>query len=70
VFNPLQALFNALVYRKWGDTKTLVVFPWTKWSGTASETASIMEPESPSGNGRDSGSEMSKSGSFNGYGSL
>lgn len=34
--NPLQALFNVFVYRKWGDGPSVVRirFPWTKRSDT------------------------------------
>jgi hypothetical protein len=70
LLNPLQALFNAFVYRKWGDTKTVVVFPWSKWKGAPAETSYLMNSESPSGNSRETESESSKSSSFNGYGSL
>lgn len=62
IVNPLQALMNAMVYRKWGDTKSYVVYPWTRHSmrmkkakqqqSDQAETNYIMDSDSPSPNGR------------------
>jgi len=74
ILNPLQALLNALVYRKWGDDRSFVRFPWTKFSqdqdGDGSyilDSENVFNPKETNGNGDEN---KDKEGSFNGYGSL
>ncbi|XP_035708799.1 G-protein coupled receptor 143 isoform X2 [Folsomia candida] len=58
-FNPLQACFNAMVYRKWGDTNTVVIYPWTRHpssptiSEDSDESSYLLNSNSSSSNSDD-----------------
>ena len=78
--NPLQALLNVFVYRKWGDHPSVVRirFPWTQWTVPAEEVHLLQSREENDNDDLNNSfsttlpSEKQKSSnvSINGYGSF